>query len=308
MAKGYVDRLDYCGVAGWVVDDSAPQRPIQVDVLLRGRFCARVPADMFRGDVQQAGHGDGVSGFRFVFPQTLPDEDVAEIAVVTSHSGAAIERSNPMSSFAETLYCGGAFIGSYAADNRQPASAFLSAHYQRHNQRRLEHLASLGLPLASRSVLEAGAGIGDHTSFFLDRGCRVLACEARAENLRLLEERFANHPARERLTTERLDLDDPVPAAIAPHEVVYAYGLLYHLSRPAEALQHLAGAAARPAPGCGRCCASTSPMSTRRRRSPGTRSFRSTGHGPMTARRSPAPSSSPAGRRSTTPAWSRTFP
>jgi len=56
--------------------------------------------------------------------------------------------------------------------------AFLSYHYQRHNQRRLEHLASLGLDIAGCTVLEVGAGIGDHTSFFLDRGCEVVTSDS----------------------------------------------------------------------------------------------------------------------------------
>jgi len=40
---------------------------------------------------------------------------------------------------------------------------FHSVGYLRHNARRLEHLNSLGLDISGRSVLELGAGIGDHT-------------------------------------------------------------------------------------------------------------------------------------------------
>ena len=38
-----------------------------------------------------------------------------------------------------------------------------SENYLRINGRRLEHLASLGLPLDGRTVLEVGAGLGDLT-------------------------------------------------------------------------------------------------------------------------------------------------
>lgn len=58
-----------------------------------------------------------------------------------------------------------------------PLTHFTNSHYQRINQRRLEHLASLHLPLENRSVLEVGAGIGDLTSFFLDRNCEVVITE-----------------------------------------------------------------------------------------------------------------------------------
>ncbi len=47
-----------------------------------------------------------------------------------------------------------------------PLACFQSEHYQRHNEKRLEHLASLNLPIADSTVLEVGAGIGDHTGFF----------------------------------------------------------------------------------------------------------------------------------------------
>ncbi len=113
-----------------------------------------------------------------------------------------------------------------------PLSEFHSDHYLRHNARTLEHLATLKLPLAGRSVVEVGAGIGDHTSFFLDRGCTVVTSDARARNLELLEERWPGIDAR------LLDLDDP-PTPITA-EIVYCYGTLYHLRHPAEALEYLA--------------------------------------------------------------------
>jgi len=115
-----------------------------------------------------------------------------------------------------------------------PIWEFGSDHYTRHNQRRLEHLATLDLPLAGRSVIEVGAGIGDHTSFFLDRGCSIVASDGRPENVELLRGR---HPS---ISVRQLDLDDPDPGFRESAEVVYCYGTLYHLQRPAEALVFLA--------------------------------------------------------------------
>jgi hypothetical protein len=114
-----------------------------------------------------------------------------------------------------------------------PVSEFHSWHYLRHNQRRQEHLASLGLPLAQRSVIEFGAGIGDHTSFFLDRGCRVVVTEGRPENVRLIRQRLPGVDVR------LLDLDSPDPTFDVVAEVAYCYGVLYHLSRPTEALDFI---------------------------------------------------------------------
>jgi SAM-dependent methyltransferase len=111
---------------------------------------------------------------------------------------------------------------------------FHSDKYVRLNQRRQEHLASLGLALAGKSVLEVGAGVGDHTSFFLDRGCTVVATEGRPENLAVLRERFPG------LDVRLLDLDRPDRSFDVQADVVYCYGTLYHLRKPARALEFLA--------------------------------------------------------------------
>jgi SAM-dependent methyltransferase len=114
-----------------------------------------------------------------------------------------------------------------------PAYAFRSDEYLRHNARRLEHLASLRIPVAGMSVLEVGAGIGDHTHFYIDRGCAIKITEAREENLTSLRRRYPH------LDVEFLDMDSPRPIANGPFDLVHCYGLLYHLSKPAEALKFL---------------------------------------------------------------------
>jgi SAM-dependent methyltransferase len=114
---------------------------------------------------------------------------------------------------------------------------FLSDWYQRHNKRRQEHLATLRLPIAGRSVLEVGAGIGDHTSYFLDRGCRVTATDARPENVACIKSRYPE------VVSCVFDLDIGGEAAIPVHDVVYCYGVLYHLAKPEAAVAVMAALA-----------------------------------------------------------------
>jgi FkbM family methyltransferase len=114
---------------------------------------------------------------------------------------------------------------------------FHSDHYLRHNARRLEHLASLALPLEGKRVLEVGAGIGDHTSFYVDRGCTVLTTEGRAENLMLLQRRWTDTPA---VTVRALDMDAPLPLNEGVFDLIHCYGLLYHLRDPAGAIRFMA--------------------------------------------------------------------
>lgn len=111
---------------------------------------------------------------------------------------------------------------------------FLTPYYQRHNQRRQEHLASLGLPLSGKTVLEVGSGIGDHTSFFIDRKCEVTSTDGRQELLDILQERHSG------VTTFLWDVESP-PAEYIPHnQIVYAYGILYHTRKPLVVLENLA--------------------------------------------------------------------
>lgn len=120
-----------------------------------------------------------------------------------------------------------------------PPDAFRYEGYVRLNQRRLEHLASLGLDFTNKRVLEVGAGIGDLTSFWIDRGCRVTCTDGRAENVEHLRRTFAHE---QRVTVRQLNMESPGEFADEPFDIVFCYGLLYHLRNPADALAYLASA------------------------------------------------------------------
>jgi len=112
---------------------------------------------------------------------------------------------------------------------------FYSPHYQTHNLARLSHLASLGLPLEGRRVLEVGCGPGDHTGFYLQRGCSVYAVDARLECLEALRARYPG------VETAQVDMNAPDSLrSLGNFEVVHCYGLLYHLEDPKTGIASMA--------------------------------------------------------------------
>ena len=124
-------------------------------------------------------------------------------------------------------------MGGRAARKGDSNRAFHSDEYLRHNARRLEHLASLRIPVSGMSVLEVGAGIGDHSHYYIDRGCSITITDARDENISILKNRYPLSKV------EFLDMEFPPEVEGAPFDVVHCYGLLYHLSNPSRALEFL---------------------------------------------------------------------
>jgi SAM-dependent methyltransferase len=102
------------------------------------------------------------------------------------------------------------------------------------NQARLDHLASLGLPLDRRRVLDVGCGVGHLAQFFVAQGCSVLALDGREANLESLRSRYPG------LEAHLVDLDHEPLTPFGRFEVVFCYGLLYHLENPIAGLRSMA--------------------------------------------------------------------
>ena len=60
---GHLDRIDGTRLQGWARDTDAPEHPVTLLVLLDGTLVARVLANAYRRDVEQAGFGRGRHGF-----------------------------------------------------------------------------------------------------------------------------------------------------------------------------------------------------------------------------------------------------
>jgi SAM-dependent methyltransferase len=105
---------------------------------------------------------------------------------------------------------------------------------KRINEARLEHLAGLGLPLESRRVLDVGSGPGHLAQFFVERGCDVISTDARAENIDRMRMLYPTHHG------EVADVEDFDFSRFGSFDIVFCYGLLYHLENPVRALRNIA--------------------------------------------------------------------
>ena len=116
-----------------------------------------------------------------------------------------------------------------------PFDVFLEPAALAINEARQAHLATLGIDLIGKRVLEVGAGIGLHTAFFESRGCDILSVDGNPANV---AEMIRRYPARK---LGLLDLDRPADlTSLGSFDIVYCYGTLYHLSDPGGALKRLA--------------------------------------------------------------------
>jgi len=104
------------------------------------------------------------------------------------------------------------------------------------NEARMDHLATLGLAIEGRSVLDVGCGVGHLAQFFVRRGCRVTCVDARLENIEKLRSLYPGLEAHvANVEADRL-------AAFGRFDIVFCYGLLYHLEDPVGGLRNLAEA------------------------------------------------------------------
>jgi FkbM family methyltransferase len=103
------------------------------------------------------------------------------------------------------------------------------------NVARTRHLASLNLDLQGKKVLEVGAGVGLLTEFFEAHQCTILTTDARPENVAEIRREYPTRQA------QVLDLDAIADIThLGSFDIIFCYGLLYHLKKPDHALKLLA--------------------------------------------------------------------
>ena len=67
-------------VRGWVCDPAGPDKPLTVEILLRGEAVGTTIADLYRVDLEKDGIGSGDHAFVFNFPKKLSDDDLNNVS------------------------------------------------------------------------------------------------------------------------------------------------------------------------------------------------------------------------------------
>lgn len=101
------------------------------------------------------------------------------------------------------------------------------------NRARLAHLESLGLPIAGRTVLDIGCGVGHLAQYFVSQQCKVVCADAREANIASLRQRYPG------LDALALDVETAPLSRLGRFDIVFCYGLLYHLENPIAALRNI---------------------------------------------------------------------
>lgn len=233
--KGVVEELSSQGLSGWAVSEDENTPMGFISIWLGDKLIGVVSPTFDRPDIVDAGDSKNLRcGFKFIYPEVISPDQISRVKVYFDNGDEIPLLANFRNFDIYDLL----FDGAQGRDTSLPFTAFQSFNYIRHNARRLEHLSSLGLDLIGKKVLELGAGSGDHTSFYLDRQCDVVATDARQENIDFLLKRLSNHKFFKKLKTSIVDVEKNI-AINEVFDIVHCYGLLYHIAEPKKLLYNI---------------------------------------------------------------------
>lgn len=101
------------------------------------------------------------------------------------------------------------------------------------NLARLNHLEMLQMPISGKRVLDVGCGVGHLAHFFKNKKCEVVCVDARKNNIEILKNK---HPE---LEAYHLNIETDSIEHLGQFDIIFCYGLLYHLENPILALRRM---------------------------------------------------------------------
>jgi len=104
--------------------------------------------------------------------------------------------------------------------------AFDQPFYTDITNARIQHLKSLNLPVSGKTVIDVGCGIGRLSDFFAEQNSDIFCVDGRPENIETLRSLYPERKA------EVVDLETQAILDYGKFDIVFCYGLLYHLADP----------------------------------------------------------------------------
>ncbi len=122
---------------------------------------------------------------------------------------------------------------------------FDETHYKEMNVARAETasaiLTTLKTTLGLESALDLGCGLGYYSSLLHDSGFRVLGLDGRKENVEEAGRRFPH------IEFQVADAEDPSLHRFGSFDLVFCFGLVYHLENPFRVIRNIAKMATKAA-------------------------------------------------------------
>jgi hypothetical protein len=88
--RGAIDKIAPHVIKGWAQDMANPQLPVLLEVLLEDVVIGTALACAYRGDLAEAGIGNGRCGFTFKSPMTIDDAAMGQISIRRAADGTEI--------------------------------------------------------------------------------------------------------------------------------------------------------------------------------------------------------------------------
>jgi SAM-dependent methyltransferase len=101
------------------------------------------------------------------------------------------------------------------------------------NHARIANLASMGLPLPGKRVLDIGCGVGHLGARLAEMGAHVVCVDGRESNVADLRTRYP------RLEAYVGNVESEDLSRFGRFQIVFCYGLLYHLENPLQSLRNM---------------------------------------------------------------------
>jgi Sulfotransferase family len=90
--KGFLEAVEPFQVRGWAFDTACPDKPLTVEVLLRGETLGTTVANLYRVDLEKDDLGKGEYAFIFNFVKKLSDDDLNDISARIVHQDGVREQ------------------------------------------------------------------------------------------------------------------------------------------------------------------------------------------------------------------------